>query len=54
MPRGAKPKINNQQLKLLRRMLKKKKTKTELAKEFGVCRYTLYKYIKKLGENLSD
>ncbi len=46
--KGAKKKLNYHHLEILKRELQTRKTKTQIAKELCVSRFTLYRYMKQL------
>lgn len=48
--KGAKPKFNQEKLELLKERMKSRDSKSQIAIEFGVSRFTLYKYLKKIQE----
>jgi DNA invertase Pin-like site-specific DNA recombinase len=51
--KGRKPALNPQQVAQLRQRVSDGSNKTELAKEFGISRETLYQYLKTSGEDSS-
>lgn len=48
--KGRKPALNDEKIEILKQCMKTRKTKGQIAKELGICRLTLYKYLKKIQQ----
>ncbi len=48
--KGSKKKLNFEKIELLKKELETRKPKSTIAKEFGISRFTLYRYLEKINK----
>ncbi len=46
--KGSKKKLNSEKIELLKEELKTRKSKSQIAQELGISRFTLYRYLEKI------
>lgn len=54
--KGAKHKLDSEKIELLKRRMQSRDSKTKIAEEFGISRFTLYKYLARMenSKNLAS
>lgn len=52
--RGAKKKLNEEKIEQLKKCLQTRRPKTKIAKDLGISRFTLYRYIKEFNIAIND
>jgi DNA invertase Pin-like site-specific DNA recombinase len=52
--KGSKHKLNHEKIELLRQRMQSRDSKSKIAEEFGISRFTLYRYLEKMQNQVKN